>query len=86
MDFRHSAVAYGPIRRGGLPDGSKPACFDSSAVARIERALGSFGRFQQSFGARIRVVERAGFTNNARSGFAVVPGWGKLPVLIARAY
>ena len=82
MGFRHRAVTGRPIWRGGLWDGSKPAPFDSPAIAGIQRALGSIGRFQQSFGARVRNGERAGFSYNACSDFAIVPGWGKLPVLV----
>ena len=82
MDFGYCSVAYGSIRRSGLPDGSKPAPFDSPAVARIKRALGSIGRFQQSFGTRLCDGGRAGFTDDAVSNVAVVPGWGKFPVLV----
>src|SRR5260221_13630529 len=81
MDFGHNAVANGPIRRGGLPDGSEPASFHSPTAARTEWEVGSVGRFQQSFGARIRDGERAGFTNVALSEFEIVPGRGELPVL-----
>ena len=55
-------------------------------LARIEWALGSIGRFQQPFGARICDGERPGFSNDALSDFAVVPGWGELPVLVVQAY
>ena len=81
MDFRHHAFAHGPIWRSGLPDGSESASFDPPASAGIEWAVGSTGRFQQSFGARICDSERAGFPNDACSCFAIVPGWGELPVL-----
>ena len=82
MDFRHNLVAHGPIRRGVLPDGSESAPFDSPALAGIKWALGGVGRFQQSFGARIRDGQRAGFSYDACSGFAIVPGWSQLPVLV----
>ncbi len=60
----------------------KPASFDSPAFAGIEWALGSVGRFQQSFGARVRDGEWAGFTHDALSEYAIVPGWSELPVLV----
>ena len=82
MGLWHCIVTHGPIRRSGLPDGSLFASFHSPAAARIQWALGSIGRFQQSFGGRVCDGERAGFSNNARSGIAVVPGWGELPILV----